>query len=104
MFSLYRIFALLAYLFGTVAVLYGMLITQLPWYPRNKLEAVGIPGAIFGLGAGARLLSWLLMRRGRREVVIDDPLRWRWTERVLIFQGAVCGLLFLLLVASTLLH
>ena len=76
--SLKSIFAFLAYLFGTVAMLCAMLVTQLPWEPRSNFEAVMIPGAMFGIGGAALALSWFLMRRGRKEIVVDDPL-WRWT-------------------------
>jgi hypothetical protein len=100
-YSLKRIFAFFAYLFGTVASLYAIVVTQLPWYPRSNFEAIMIPGAMFAVGGAALGLSWFLMRRGRREIVVDDPLRWRWTEWVLLLQGGVGGFLFVLLVAST---
>jgi hypothetical protein len=101
-YSLKSVLAFFAYLFGTVASLYAIVVTQLPWDPRSTFEAIMIPGAIFFVGGVALAVSWVLMRRGRKEIVVDDPLRWRWTEWVLVLQSGVEGFLFVLLVFSTL--
>jgi len=103
-YSLKSVLAFCAYLFGTVASLYAIVVTQLPWEPRSNFEAITIPGAVFAIGGAALAVSWLLMRRGRKRVDVDDPLRWRWTEWVLLLQGGVEGFVFVLLVASTLSH
>lgn len=101
MYSLKSVLAFLAYLFGTLASLYAIVVTQLPWDPRTNLEAITIPGAMFVVGGVALGVSWLLMRWGRKEVV-DGPARWRWTEWVLLLQAGVEAFLYVLVVASTL--
>jgi len=101
-YSVKSIFAFIAYLFGTAALLWGTLLTQLPWYPQSVLQAAAIVGSIFAFGFGALGVSWLLMRRGRAEVLPDDPLRWRWTEHFLFVQASAFGLIFLSLIVRAL--
>jgi hypothetical protein len=103
MYSLKSIFAFIAYAVGTVTLLWGVLLSALPWYPGDKYEAVAVVGPIFGVSMGALALSWCLMRRARVEILIDNPKRWRWTEFILFGEGVVCAL-FVLLTASTILQ
>lgn len=101
-YSIKSVFALIAYLLGTGALLWGTLLTQLPWYPQSVLQAASILGSVFALGLGALGAAWLLMRSGRAEVLSDDPLRWRWTEYALVIQASAFALLLILLAVSTL--
>ena len=94
MYGLKSILALVAFLVGTFALVWGMVLTQVPWAPRNTAEAVAVLGTFFGFSLAALASSWTLMRKARREVIVDNPDRWRWTEYIVFAEASVCGHVF----------
>lgn len=99
MYSLKSVFAVLSYLLGTATLFWGIVLTQLPWYPRSKYEATGILGSMFGVSAGLLASSWILMRRARVDILLSEPKRIRWTDAVVLCEATLCGLYLLLTVS-----
>ncbi len=95
MHSLKSIFAFIAFIVGTALLIWGVVLTQVPWEPTSLGEAVAVLATIFGTSLGLLSLSWFLVRRARVDILADQPSRWRATDAALCAEAAVCSLLLL---------
>ena len=94
MYSIKSLFAFIAYLIASLALLWGITLTAAG--PRvTKLEAATTGSLIFGLSSTLLVTSWKLVRLARKEIDVYPPHVWRISDYVLCAETFLSGLYLL---------